>query len=258
MGKIPVRPAATIVVIRYENSVPEILMLRRNSAALTATGAHVFPGGGVDDGDRDVVHRQLLVGLDEAAARRRLHLPEDALTYYCAALRELFEEAGILLAVPGPRQTYVLHATTLALWRRELRSGDVSWAQFLIREGLYLDLSGVAYLAHWVTPEGRARRFDTRFFVTQAPDGQSASPDGDEVVEHVWVGAGDALERHRRGEWTLLYPTTRTLELLSSFATVDDVLAYAVGTDVVRVQPREIDRDGVTIVVGPGEPGYRD
>jgi 8-oxo-dGTP pyrophosphatase MutT (NUDIX family) len=233
-------------------------MLRRNSTALSATGAHVFPGGGVEDSDRDVVHRELLVGLDEAAARRRLHLSEDALTYYCAALRELFEEAGILLAVSGPRQTRVLDATTVAGWRRELRSGDVSWAQFLIREGLYLDLSGVAYLAHWVTPEGRARRFDTRFFVTRAPDEQSASPDDDEVVEHVWVSAVDALERHRRGEWALLYPTTRTLELLSSFASVDDVLAHAERTDVVRVQPQEIDREGVIIVVGPGDPGYRD
>jgi 8-oxo-dGTP pyrophosphatase MutT (NUDIX family) len=233
-------------------------MLRRNSAALSATGAHVFPGGGVDDSDREVVHRELLAGLDETAARRRLHLPEDALAYYCAALRELFEEAGILVAVSWPRQTGVLDATTVAVWRRELRSGDVSWAQFLIREGLYLDLGDVAYLAHWVTPEGRARRFDTRFFVARAPDGQIASPDDGEVVEHVWVSAADALERHRRGEWALLYPTKRTLELLSSFSGVDDVLAYAVRTDVVRVQPQEIDRDGVMIVVGPGDPGYRD
>jgi hypothetical protein len=116
----------------------------------------------------------------------------------------------------------------------------------------------VAYLAHWVTPEGRARRFDTRFFVARAPEGQIASPDDGEVVEHVWVSAADALELHHRGEWALLYPTKRTLELLSSFANVDDVLAYAVGTDVVRVQPQEIVRDGVIIVVGPGEPGYRD
>jgi 8-oxo-dGTP pyrophosphatase MutT (NUDIX family) len=233
-------------------------MLRRNSAALAATGAHVFPGGGVDDSDHDVVRRELLVGLDEAAARRRLHLPEDALAYYCAALRELFEEAGILLVVPGLRRTRVLDATTVAVWRRELRSGDVSWAQFLVREDLHLDMVGVAYLAHWVTPERRARRFDTRFFVARAPDGQIASPDDGEVVEHLWVSAADALERHRRGEWVLLYPTKRTLELLSSFANVDDVLAYAAGIDVVRVQPQEIDRDGVMIVVGPGEPGYRD
>jgi 8-oxo-dGTP pyrophosphatase MutT (NUDIX family) len=233
-------------------------MLRRNSAALAATGAHVFPGGGVDDSDRDVVHRELLVGLDEAAARRRLQLSEDALAYYCAALRELFEEAGILLAVPGPQRSRVFDATTVAAWRGELRSGDVSWAQFLIREGLHLNLRGVAYLAHWVTPEGRARRFDTRFFVARAPEGQIASPDDGEVVEHVWVSAADALELHHRGAWALLYPTKRTLELLSSFANVDDVLAYAVGTDVVRVQPQEIVRDGVIIVVGPGEPGYRD
>ena len=258
MDEIPARPAATIVVIRNENSVPEILMLRRNSAALSATGAHVFPGGGVDESDRDVVQQELLVGLDEAAARRRLHLPEDALAYYCAALRELFEEAGILLAVSGPRPDCALDATTVAVGRRELRSGDVSWAQFLVREGLYLDLSGVAYLAHWVTREGRARRFDTRFFLARAPDGQVASPDDGEVVEHDWVSAADALKRHRRGKWALLYPTQRILELLSSFANLDDVLAYAARTEVVRVQPQEIDRDGVMIVVGPGDPGYRD
>lgn len=254
-GVVP-RPAATIVVIRNENELLEILMLRRHDGAHFAPSAHVFPGGVVDRNDYDVVRRGLVAGRDEKAARRTLHLGEGALVYYCAAVRELFEESGVLVATDDVADSALLGPRVLERWREELEHGAVGWADLLEREGLRLAVRDVEYWAHWVTPQGRSRRFDTRFFVVRAPQEHWARPDAREVVDAVWVSATEALARHRRAEWTLLYPTIRTLEELEGFRRADDVLAHATRREVVRIEPQEIIRDGKVVIVGPDDPGY--
>lgn len=256
MEQIPARPAATIVVIREQNEALEILMLRRSSRAVAATGAYVFPGGGVDDADVEVVTRGLVEGLDEVTAARRLAVVQGALQYYCAALRELFEEAGILIAVDVDGHPPRLSAERSREWRRELGAGRVSWADLLEREGLRLALDDVHYLAHWVTPVNRPRRFDTRFFVSTAPSGQSALADGAEVTAHVWTTASDALRRFESAQWEMLVPTVRTLTALEPLRTRGDVVRHVASLRVTRTQPREIRRDGRVVVVVPGEEGY--
>jgi 8-oxo-dGTP pyrophosphatase MutT (NUDIX family) len=257
MEQIEPRPASTIVVIRNENELLEILMLRRSSEVVAASGAHVFPGGGLDAVDAEVVRRGLFSGLDDVRAGRHLDLATGALAYYCAALRELFEEAG-LLYVDAQGRTASLRDDQLTFWRKELLDRRVTWPDLLEREGLRLALGGLGYLAHWVTPVGRPRRFDTRFFVAAAPSGQHAFADAGEIVEHVWTSAAAALERFESGEWSMLVPTVRTLRELSVHDDVDGVLHRAATAKVRRIQPREIERDGHVVVVVPGEPGYED
>jgi 8-oxo-dGTP pyrophosphatase MutT (NUDIX family) len=256
MEQIPARPAATIVLIRDHDAQLEILMLRRNSKAAAAPGAHVFPGGTVDDEDHEVVRRGLFVGLDEARACHRLGLEAGALAFYCASVRELFEEAGVLLAHDRSGHAVAVERTTMAIWRDELDTERLAWSEFLEREHFSLSLGEVEYLAHWVTPEARPHRFDTRFFVARIPEGQCAQPDGREVVEHLWMTASDALDRHTKHELDLLLPTRRTLANLMTMRGVKEVLQHAATAPVTRIQPREIVRDGSVVVVVPGEPGY--
>jgi 8-oxo-dGTP pyrophosphatase MutT (NUDIX family) len=255
MEQIEPRLASTIVVIRNEGELLEILMLRRSSEVAAASGAHVFPGGSLDAADTEVVRRGLFSGLDDVSAGRCLDLATGALDYYCAALRELFEEAGLLF-VEAQRRTAPLRDDQLIVWREELRERRVTWPELLEREGLRLALGELEYLAHWVTPEGRPRRFDTRFFVAAAPSGQRALADAGEIVEHVWTSAVAALERFESGEWSMLVPTVRTLRELSVHDDAEGVLRWAAATKVRRIQPREIERDGRVVVVVPGEPGY--
>jgi 8-oxo-dGTP pyrophosphatase MutT (NUDIX family) len=252
------RPASTIVIIRNQNELLEILMLRRSSEVTAASGAHVFPGGSVDAEDSEVIRRGLFLGRDDVSAARRLGLVRGALTYYCAALRELFEEAGLLLVLDAQGHVAALGIDQLARWREELLNGSLTWSDLLEREGLRLALGQLEYLAHWVTPVGRPRRFDTRFFVAPAPSGQHALADAGEIVEHVWTSASAALERFETGEWSMLVPTVRTLRSLNVHDNVDDVLRAAGTATVRRIQPREVERDGRFVVVVPGEPGDED
>lgn len=256
MEQISARPASTIVVIREQNELLEILMLRRGSNAAAAADAYVFPGGGLDVADSEVVARDLVTGLDDASAARRLDLAQGALEYYCAALRELFEEAGILVAVDPEGRTPSLSAQHLAAWREELRTGRVGWADLLEREGLRLALGEMHYVAHWVTPVMRARRFDTRFFLVTAPAGQVARADGLEVTTHVWTTASEALRRVDSAQWAMLVPTVHTLKALAPFRSPEEIARHVAALRVTRTQPREIERDGRVVVVVPGEDGY--
>jgi 8-oxo-dGTP pyrophosphatase MutT (NUDIX family) len=258
MDQISARPAATIVVIREQNQLLEILMLRRSSEAVAASGTHVFAGGGVDEVDAAEVRRGLGSGLDAADADRCLELDSGALTFYCAALRELFEEAGLLLAVDSAGLPLQVGDAQLLTWREELVAQRVAWPELLEREGLRLALGEMRYLAHWVTPGRRPRRYDTRFFVAAAPVGQIVRVDGGEITEHVWMTASEALHRFETAEWTMLVPTVHTLRVLAPIHSVDEALHYAATSRARRTQPREIEREGRTVVVVPGEPGYED
>jgi hypothetical protein len=134
----------------------------------------------------------------------------------------------------------------------------VTWPELLEHEGLLLAVGEMQYLAHWVTPERRPRRFDTRFFVAAAPANQEVLPDDSEIVEHVWTTVSAALERQDTREWSMLIPTVRTLQLLAPQHSVHQVLERAATSTVERIQPREVERDGRIVVVVPGEPGYGD
>lgn len=242
------RRAASVIVLRESaGGAPEVLLLRRaEREGDMRSGVWVFPGGVLDEEDGALGER--CHGDSEPAANERLRLPHGALAYTVAALRECFEEVGLLYAVAGDVQA--------ALRERELVRSGADFAAMCARHGLRLDAGALAYHSHWLTPPGLPKRFDTRFFVARAPHGQSAVVDAGEALELAWLTPAQALESERGLK---LLPVTReTLKDLGRFATVADVLAEArARRHPPRMMPR-LGRDAAGRVrpVLPGEWAY--
>lgn len=257
------RPAATVISLRDGANGYEILMLRRNLNSDFVGGAYVFPGGRVDESDSSPAALRLAFGITDVEASRRLALESGGLAYYVACLRELFEEAGLLVACQREGEPVQFNDIELnrrlAASRREVNAGTLDFTLMLEREGLVLDLRGLEYIAHWVTPIGPPRRFDTRFFVALAPPDQVATHDAGETVADQWVRPIDALDAHARGELEMIFPTIRNLETIAHFETSLEVLSYAKSlTDIVRTEPRIVTRNGEVQILLPGDDGYDD
>lgn len=212
------RPAATLVLLREGAAGPEVFMLRRSLEASFVAGAYVFPGGSIDAEDRSPDALRRVVGLTDAEASRRLGIDSGGLGYWVAAVRECFEEAGILLALDeGERPIDAQRAAALEASRHRLNSGEISFVRFLERERLLVPARALAYCGHWITAPGRSRRFDTRFFAALAPSGQDGSHDNAETIGSAWVRPQDALDRHARGEIDLVFATQHTLRDIGRF-----------------------------------------
>jgi glyoxylase-like metal-dependent hydrolase (beta-lactamase superfamily II)/8-oxo-dGTP pyrophosphatase MutT (NUDIX family) len=243
----PPRPSATLVVVRAAPAGFEVLLSRRAERGDHNSGAWVFPGGLVDAGDR-AAHAGC-VGLDDATASARLGLAEGGLDYYIAAVRECFEESGLLYAcgAGGGLLDVDEHlAERLAPWRGALHRCERVLGDLCAEFGLTLAVDRLIYLSHWITPVGRPKRFDTRFFLAVAPPRQTAAHDGTEMVEQLWLRPADAL--HESKALKLLTPTQKTLELLGRFPSVEALVEWA-GADrqVVVTTPR----------IGSGSRGLR-
>ena len=225
------RPAATLALLRDGEHGLEVLMMRRTHLAEFASGAYVFPGGAVDDADHDPAIAELARGMDDAQASRALGVPQGGLAYWIAAIRESFEEAGLLLAYDGTGEVVAIEDESrrarLGEQRRLLNDGKESLVGLLREQRLTLATDALAYLSRWITQAGRPRRFDTRFFLARAPARQRSEHDGSELLHHVWLAPGEALARHARGEVNLLFPTIKTLQTLSRFRDVDAALDFA-------------------------------
>jgi 8-oxo-dGTP pyrophosphatase MutT (NUDIX family) len=257
------RPAATVLTLRDAANGYEILMLRRNLASEFVGGAYVFPGGGVDPDDASELAQDRILGMTDASCSARLGIESGGLAYYVACFRELFEEGGLLVACDEAGVEIDLANRPLVdrlnAQRALVNDGSLAFVELLLREDLYLDLRHVAYLAHWVTPVGPPRRYDTRFFGALAPVGQVAGHDDHETVASSWIRPRDALALHERGEFALLLPTVRNLEAVAHFETARQVLDYANGLrDVPRIEPRIVVRDGERTILLPGDDGYDD
>ena len=206
-----VLPAATVLLLRDGAQGPEVLMTRRAMTASFAPGAYVFPGGGIDAAD----------ALAHPHAKRRSTQSDLHLTQAIAAIRESFEELGILLARHANGQ--MASAADIAALDRHAPQGDFA-AQCAAR-GLTLAADEVFLLTHWVTDRDLPRRFDVPFLVTRMPDAQTPVADEKEQFDPVWVRPAEALARHAEGNFFIIYPTIRTLERLQSYATVNSILA---------------------------------
>ena len=234
------RDAATVVLLRdgAPGAGPEVYLLRRAGSMAFAAGMHVFPGGSVDPRDREAV-----VPRDADWACRLRCPPELARVLVCAAVRETFEESGVLLAGPGPDE--VLADTTGADLERDrlaLLERSLSMAGLLARHGLVLRSDLMRAWAHWVTPEFEAKRFDTRFFVAAVPPGQVARDVSGEADDTVWLPVRVAVDRHDAGSLAMLAPTIVTLREIAGHDTVAGVLAAP--RTVRRVMPRLVVENG--------------
>jgi 8-oxo-dGTP pyrophosphatase MutT (NUDIX family) len=243
------RDAATVILLREEGDGFSVFMVKRHAKSGFMAGAYVFPGGGVDDEDRapDLVARTVGRSADEAAAL----LGEDdgvrSIALHVAALRELFEEAGVLLAdraIDDDARASLLEKKTT--FRDLIRERAVS-----------LRADALTPLSRWVTPEIEPRRFDARFFLAIAPAAQRAAHDRIEVTEGAWLRPADALERGARGEIQLPPPTLRTLELLCRHGSADAAIADAASRKPPLVRPAFCDLgDGRWALTLPGDPRH--
>ncbi|NUS45078.1 MAG: NUDIX hydrolase [Mycobacteriaceae bacterium] len=235
---VAARPAATVVVARDDAEHGLQVFLQRRVASMAfAPGAYVFPGGSVDPRDSEPGvgwagpapgEWAAALGADEALARELV----------CAAVRETFEEAHVLLAGPTPDRVVAdIAGPDWAADREALLDRGSSLAEFLRRRGLVLRADLLRPWAHWITPEIESRRFDTRFFVAAMPSGQRAGELSTmESDRAVWVRPADAVAHAQRGQWHLLPPTVATLGELARYGTVAEVLAA--DREIVVVQPR--------------------
>ncbi|AOY89563.1 MBL fold metallo-hydrolase [Marinobacter salinus] len=250
-----IRPAATLVLTRDTQDGLEVLLLQRTWSAVFMPGYFVFPGGAVDQ--QESFARQHVVGPEDAEISHTMSLDEGGADYMLAAVRECFEEAGVLLAVDQAGRTvggdHEVHADRDAVFR-----GNLTLADICQRHKLTIPLDRVAYLSHWTTPPGPPRRFDTRFFVTTAPEGQPACHDGVETIDHLWIRPEEALEDHRSGRRLLGLPTLRTLRVLSDFSTCDALMRYAHANppEAAPDKPWPAIRKGKPVVLEPGAPAY--
>ena len=265
----PARDAATIMLVRDAASPDgpalEVCMLRRHLDSDFVGGAYVFPGGKVDDEDHPSTAGEACAGRDDAEASDLLGVDGGGLAFWVAALRECFEEAGVLLAYrhevdPGGVLVEMSDPEArrrLAARRAELNAGQVGFLELLRIEGLRLAVDRVHYFSHWITPEPAPKRYDTRFFVAASPPGQTPVHDDHETVATVWVRPAEALARAEAGEFDLIFPTMKNLEAISRFTTSDELLAAAAAVErVPTVLPRVVaDHRGFRILL-PGDPGY--
>jgi len=246
----PARPSATVVVARAGTAEPEVFMVRRHPES-SFGAAYAFPGGVVDDDD-SVVH-DYCAGLGAEQANSRLGVKADGLDYYSAAIRELFEESGILLASSDDLDE------DLNEIRDALNDGSESWSTFVTRDRLQLHCDRLHYISHWLTPAALPQRYSTRFFLAQLPEGQSARHCGGELTDSRWATAHDILEAGRTGELELHFPTIKTLETVARHKSLEALLEWArscVEWGVTSMLPAIIMRDGAQDIVLPGDKDY--
>ena len=254
-------PAATLVLVRERPAGGvEVLLIQRHPRSKFAGGDFVFPGGKIETDDMPGDAGARCAGLAPDEATRRLvnaASPRDALGFWVGAIREAFEEVGILLAY-GPGGSLVdaaRHGERLGAYRREcLTDGSAFW-RMLRDERLTLATDRLVYFAHWITPEENPIRFDTRFFVAEAPPGQEATADEQEIVGVRWLTVAEAFDALHRREISLRFPTLKNLKLLQG-ASAEEVLAGLNGRVVPTIRPRVLGEGQTRIILYPGDPGY--
>jgi len=251
-------PASTVLVLRDRGGVVEVFMVRRHQGTAFMGGAFVFPGGRVDPSDISDADDTWCDGLPGAAT----NLPDlpnaDAVGHHVAAARELFEEAGVLVARDGAgRFVSLADAAAHRRFKRsrhDVHGGVRAFRDVVRQDGLRLALDAFVPWAHWVTPPVDVRQFDTRFFVTRVPPDQVPAHDEAETTESVWTSASAALDRCRRDEIVLPPPTWTTLRELEPFATVEAAIGWARTRTIRRWQPKAVEEGGSRMLLLPGDP----
>lgn len=229
---IPIRPASTVLLLRDGRAGLEVFMVRRHHEIDFASGALVFPGGKVAERDSDAALGGLVRGDGGLAANKR--------QFAVAAVREAFEEAGILLARENGADATLTAARLRQLepWRRRLERDEAGIADFLKSERLRLALDLLQPFAHWITPAVLTKRFDTWFFLAPAPEDQIGRHDGSESVDSLWVPPLQAIAEADAGRHTIVFATRMNLAKLGRSRTVAEAFATARRSRIVTVEPK--------------------
>lgn len=225
MKPVTPRAAATILLLRENGEQLEIFLQKRNPKATFVGGVHVFPGGKVDNQDFDFPQELLSLPSQEAPILNQT----GGLPSVIAAIRECFEEAGVLIARNKNNETFNVPQSQLEKFeqhRRAVLEQELTFAEFCRQEDIILALDEMAYISRWITPEISPMRFDTHFFVAPMPAQQTGIHDGYESIESVWMTPTTALTKQRSGEIDLILPTIRSLEQIEAFNTVHSAMEY--------------------------------
>jgi 8-oxo-dGTP pyrophosphatase MutT (NUDIX family) len=243
-------PSATIIIGRESSQGFEIFMVVRHHEIDFASGALVFPGGKTNPGDHDPEIRQYCIGAED--------INDEDLATRVAAIRETYEESGILLArqqgdegiVPGNRLQELLD------YREKLTSGSLNILDFLKAESLTLAIDQLTLFAHWITPEMMPKRFDTFFYLAVAPEDHLGVHDGSESVDSIWIAPKKALTENKAGKYIMLFPTRMNIQKLGRSVTLSEAITTAKNSSVVSVQPWIENRDGGPFLCIPKEADY--
>jgi len=230
--------AATVMLLRphqdAEMKEVEVLMVLRNRKSRFVPGYHVYPGGILDPEDYEPGIERFCRGIDRRQASEILpdmSRPEKALGAWVAGIRETFEEVGMLIAERKDGSPVSIRTEEekklFCGYRRALNKGRIKFSEILEKEELILPLDRLCYFSHWITPEPLPLRYDVRFFVTEAPEGQTVIHDGVELTEHFWLSPSRALEEYENGKFGMVLPQIMTLVDISRFKSVEEAVAAA-------------------------------
>jgi 8-oxo-dGTP pyrophosphatase MutT (NUDIX family) len=218
------RDAATVILVSDRPDL-HVLVLERTRRAVFGPGATVFPGGAVDPDDGSERLAERIIGLDDRTASVEQGIARGGLAFRVAALRECFEEAGILLDRHASSGRRADHDAGLAAARAELNAGSLAFGDLLLTNDLVFDASELRVFSHWLTPQGAPRRYNTWFFVAPAPEGEEGTHDDNELVASAWVRPLDALAQYAVGAIDLIFPTEMSLRALSHYDRSRDLLS---------------------------------
>jgi len=250
------RDSATVILVRDRPGGLEVFMLERHLRSDFAGGAYVFPGGTIDERDTDSDAMRYLDGPGASEAAMLIDSPPDrALAFYLCAIRETFEEAGVLLARrDGAPVRLDQNEERFAAYRTELAARGGSLADFAQSERLRFSGDLLHYFSRWVTPAFSPKRYDARFFVAAMPEGQEPLHDDIETTASTWIRPADAMAQAREGLLSIIFPTRKTLETLAELATAERVISSTRAKHIPAILPSVVLADGEARVVLPGDP----
>ena len=254
------KPAATLILVRdleqsdnkATNNAFELFMIQRNHQIDFASGALVFPGGKVEKQDKT------LSLFNQSKIKNKKPLSPEILSYAVTAIRETFEETGILFAIDKNTHRLISpeQLSKLQKHREELAKGDCNFSELLESENLILDINQLSPFARWITPELMPKRFDTYFFIAQLPEGQEGIHDGNESIHSIWITAEQALKEANSDKYKIIFPTMMNLKRLAEYKNYNAVLNSLIDYDLKAIMPWTENIEGEMFLKIPEDAGY--
>lgn len=261
MNNLSLTPAATVLLVRDCGDELEVLMVKRSKRPPFGN-LYVFPGGKIDESDKDLNITNFCNGLDDVQASIKLGVNEGGLSYWVACVRECFEEVGILLAIKNNGDELDLNGADkhkFDNYRRMLLENKISLFEICKKENLSLNLNNIEPFSHWITPEIEIKRFDTRFFIAYIPAKQTERHDGNELTDSVWISPKKALDRSLNGEMPMIMPTISNLQQCLEFDSGKKLLEHQsklTNDDIPSILPKFFKNEGKWVGLLPGDEDY--
>ena len=251
------------MIVRDSDIGVQVFMMKR-SLRSSFGGIWVFPGGILEDQDQDIAKKNYCNGIDEKKAKAILNYDQESLTYWIASLRETFEETGALIAIRDNNSFFTPtedEAINLERLRSDLNNGKISFISILKQLKLKIALERLIYISHWITPDVETKRYTTRFFLTSLNEEVTMTHDDLEGTDSKWIGINEALEAHKAGRISLIMPTIKNLESISSYKNTQEIISAKKAIkakDIQAIEPKFFKENGQWKGLLPGEYGYED